>query len=154
MLRPSHRWQRDQALRRPKDKRRDSCSIAKRLLASRLVPKPSANQFIGTRFAIERDGLISYVNNDIVSKQRQGVISIPQIIVRRLSDEVHRALKARAHEHGRSTEAEARDIIARAVFPDARPKAGDLLCGIWQGADVSEVTLERDKTPHEPMSFE
>ncbi len=79
---------------------------------------------------------------------------MPQIVVRQLSDEVHRALKARASEHGRSTEAEARDIIARAVLPDARPKAGDLLCGIWRGADVSEVIFERDKTPHKPMSFE
>ena len=79
---------------------------------------------------------------------------MPQIVVRRLPDEVHRALKARAHEHGRSTEAEARDIIARAVLPDARPKAGDLLCGIWQGANVSEVTFERDRAPHDPLSFE
>lgn len=79
---------------------------------------------------------------------------MPQIIVRQLSDEVHRALKARATAHSRSTEAEARDIIARAVLPDARPKAGDLLCGIWRGADVSEVTFEREKTPHSPMTFE
>lgn len=79
---------------------------------------------------------------------------MPQIIVRQLSDEVHRALKARATEHGRSTEAEARDIIAHAVLPDTRPKVGDLLCGIWQGADVSDLTFERDKTPHSPMSFE
>lgn len=79
---------------------------------------------------------------------------MPQIIVRRLPDEVHRALKARASEHGRSTEAEARDIIARAVLPDNRPKAGDLLCGIWKGAEVSGAIFERDKNPHEPMSFE
>lgn len=79
---------------------------------------------------------------------------MPQIIVRQLPDEVHRALKARATEHGRSTEAEARDIITQAVLPNARPKAGDLLCGIWQGTDASSVTFERDKTPHTPMSFE
>ena len=79
---------------------------------------------------------------------------MPQIVVRQLPDEVHRALKARAQEHGRSTEAEARDIIARAVLPDARPKAGDLLCGIWQCAEISAVTFERDKSPHEPLSFE
>jgi plasmid stability protein len=79
---------------------------------------------------------------------------MPQIIVRQLSDEVHRALKVRASEHGRSTEAEARDIIARAVLPDTRPKAGDLLRGIWRGADVSELTIERDKTPHSPIDLE
>lgn len=79
---------------------------------------------------------------------------MPQIVVRKLSEEVHRALKARAIEHGRSTEAEARDIIAHAVLPDTRPKAGDLLCGIWRGADISEADFERDKTPHDPTSFE
>ena len=52
---------------------------------------------------------------------------MPQIVVRQLPDEVHLALMARAREYGRSTEAEARDIITRAVLPDARPKAGDLL---------------------------
>lgn len=79
---------------------------------------------------------------------------MPQIVVRQLPEEVHRALKARASEHGRSTEAEARAIIAHAVLPNNRPKAGDLLCGIWKGADVSEVTFERDKAPHNPLSFE
>ena len=79
---------------------------------------------------------------------------MPQIVVRQLPEEVHRALKARASEHGRSTEAEARDIIAQAVLPNIRPRAGDLLCGIWRGADVVGVTFERDKTPHNPMSFE
>ena len=79
---------------------------------------------------------------------------MPQIVVRQLPEEVHRALKARASEHGRSTEAEARDIIAQAVLPDTRPRAGDLLCGIWKGADVFGVTFERDTTPHNPMSFE
>jgi len=79
---------------------------------------------------------------------------MPQIIVRQLPDEVHRALKARASEHGRSTEAEARDIIAQAVLPNTRRKAGDLLCSIWKGSDVSSVIFERDKTPHNPMNFE
>jgi plasmid stability protein len=79
---------------------------------------------------------------------------MPQIIVRQLPDVVHRALKVRAVAHGRSTEAEVRDIIARAVLPEARPKAGDLLSEIWNGADVSGVTFERDKTPHDPLTFE
>jgi plasmid stability protein len=78
---------------------------------------------------------------------------MPQIVVRQLPDEVHRALKARAIEHGRSAEAEARDIIARAVLPEGRPKAGDLLLDIWKGVDASAVILERDRTPHEPMDF-
>jgi plasmid stability protein len=64
-----------------------------------------------------------------------------QIIVRQLPDEIHRALKARA-------------ILAQAVLPDTRPKVGDLMCSFWQGADVPELFIERDKTPHEPLGFE
>lgn len=79
---------------------------------------------------------------------------MPQIVVRQLSDEVHRALKSRAIEHGRSTEAEARDIIARAVMPETRVKAGEMLLDIWKGADLSDVTFERDKSPHNPLDFE
>jgi antitoxin FitA len=79
---------------------------------------------------------------------------MPQIIIRQLPDEVHRALKLRAIDHGRSTEAEVRDIIARAVLPDKRPKAGDLLRDIWKGADVADVIFERDQTPHESINLE
>ena len=78
---------------------------------------------------------------------------MPQIVVRQLPEEVHRALKARATAHGRSAEAEVREIIAEAVLPEGRPKAGDLLCGIWKGADVSGLSFERDRTPREPVDF-
>ena len=57
---------------------------------------------------------------------------MPQIVVRQLSDEVHRALKARAQEHGRSTEAEVREIIARAVLPETRQGRGSAR-GIGKG---------------------
>ena len=79
---------------------------------------------------------------------------MPQIVVRQIPDEVHRALKARASEHGRSAEAEVRDILSHAVLPDTRRKAGDLMCGVWEGAGTDKVVLDRDQTPHEPMSFE
>lgn len=39
------------------------------------------------------------------------------ITVRNLPDEVHRALRIRAARHGRSTEAEVRDILEQAVLP-------------------------------------
>lgn len=77
-----------------------------------------------------------------------------QIIIRQIPDEVHRALKARASERGRSAEAEVRDILAEALLPESRPKAGDVLTGIWRGADTSELVFERDQTPHEPVTFE
>ncbi len=39
------------------------------------------------------------------------------ITVRKIPDEMHRALKARAKKNARSTEAEARAILAEAVLP-------------------------------------
>jgi hypothetical protein len=39
-------------------------------------------------------------------------------------------------------------------MPSTRPKAGDMLCDIWNGAATSDMTFERDKAPHSPMSFE
>jgi antitoxin FitA len=43
------------------------------------------------------------------------------ITVRKIPDEIHRALKARAKKNARSTESEARAILAEAVQP---PKVG------------------------------
>ncbi len=40
---------------------------------------------------------------------------MPMLTVRNVPDEVHRALRMRAAEHGRSTEAEVREILERAV---------------------------------------
>ncbi|GLS79890.1 antitoxin [Paracoccus marinus] len=80
--------------------------------------------------------------------------AVAQIVVRQIPDEVHRALKAQAAAHGRSAEAELREIIARAVLREGRPRAGDLMRGIWSGAETSVLTLERDPTPVEPARFE
>lgn len=80
--------------------------------------------------------------------------AVAQIVVRQIPDEVHRALKAQAAAHGRSAEAELREIIARAVLREGRPRAGDLMRGIWSGAETSDLTLERDPTRVEPARFE
>ena len=77
-----------------------------------------------------------------------------QIVVRQIPDEVHRALKAQAAAHGRSAEAELREIIARAVLPESRPRAGDLMRSIWDGAETDDLSIERDRTPAEPGRFE
>ena len=47
------------------------------------------------------------------------------LTVRNLPDEVHRALRMRAAQHGRSTEAEVREILAAAVKPAIRVRVGD-----------------------------
>ena len=81
------------------------------------------------------------------------------LTVRNLPDDIHRALKARATQHGRSTEAEVREILAAAVKPEARLKMGDALAQLGQRFGVSDQDIEwleqvRDRQPAEPMRFE
>ncbi|WP_322039477.1 FitA-like ribbon-helix-helix domain-containing protein [Burkholderia diffusa] len=79
---------------------------------------------------------------------------MPVITVRNLPDEVHRALRVRAAQHGRSTEAEVRDILEQAVQPDGRPKLGTLLAEIGREAGGIDFEGRRDGSPTDPMSFE
>lgn len=78
------------------------------------------------------------------------------ITVRNLPDEVHRALRVRAAQHGRSTEAEIRDILEAAVKPPARLRMGDALAAIGRkhGLKDEDLAFKQDKTPAEPLSFE
>ena len=82
------------------------------------------------------------------------------LTVRNLPDAVHRALRMRAAEHGRSTEAEIRDILEKAAFPAQRVKLGALLSSIAReagpmtDAEAEQFNRLRDKTPAEPMRFE
>jgi plasmid stability protein len=84
---------------------------------------------------------------------------VPAIVIRNLPEETHRALKVRAAHHGRSTEAEVREILEAAVRPPGRVKLGSLLAEIGREArltdkDVDALQHVRDKTPAEPMMFE
>jgi plasmid stability protein len=45
---------------------------------------------------------------------------MPAVTVRNLPEETHRALKLRAAKHGRSTEAEIREILEEAIRPKER----------------------------------
>ena len=51
------------------------------------------------------------------------------VTIRNLSDEAHRALKVRAAQHNRSTEAEMRAILEAAVRPEGRVRLGTALSG-------------------------
>ena len=79
---------------------------------------------------------------------------MPALTVRNLPDEVHRALRVRAANHGRSTEAEVRNILEAAVKPERRVKLGSMLAEI--GRELGGIDLEtvRDKAPAEPLRFE
>ncbi|MHB1531664.1 FitA-like ribbon-helix-helix domain-containing protein [Acidithiobacillus sp.] len=78
------------------------------------------------------------------------------ITVRNVPDEVHRALRVRAATHGRSTEAEIREILESTVKPQKRLKMGDALAAIGRkyGLKDQDLAFERDRTPAEPMRFE
>ena len=82
------------------------------------------------------------------------------VTVRNLPDAVHRALRVRAAHHGRSTEAEIRDILEASVRPAERIKLGSLLVSIAReaggltDAEAEHFNQLRDKTPAEPMRFE
>ncbi len=62
----------------------------------------------------------------------------------------------RAAQHGRSTEAEIRDIIEEAVRPATRVKLGTLLAEIGRRAGLrdEDLVFDRDKAPAEPLNFE
>jgi len=80
------------------------------------------------------------------------------LTVRNLPDEVHRALRVRAAQHGRSTEAEVRAILEEAVKPQGRLTLGSWLADIGRQVRLTdeEVALinERDKSSSRPVSFE
>ncbi|WP_341962912.1 Arc family DNA-binding protein [Pseudomonas sp. RC10] len=81
------------------------------------------------------------------------------LTVRNVPEEVHRALRMRAAEHGRSTEAEVRAILAQAVSPESRLLMGDALMNIGRrfhlsDEDVESMSQAHDQKPAEPMGFE
>jgi plasmid stability protein len=81
------------------------------------------------------------------------------LTVRNLPDDVHRALRMRAALHGRSTEAEVREILAIAVKPEARVRMGDALAALGREISLTNEDFEifdqvRDKTPATPPRFE
>lgn len=79
---------------------------------------------------------------------------MPAVTIRNLPEATHRALKAQAARHGRSTEAEIRAIIESAVQPPERFKLGSELAAIGRDLGGVELDIERDKTPATTVDFE
>jgi len=73
------------------------------------------------------------------------------VTVRNLPEATHRALKQRAAQHGRSTEAEIRHILEAAVRPGNG--LGSALRAIGRSLGGVELKLERDRTRVVPASF-
>lgn len=74
------------------------------------------------------------------------------VTVRNLPDATHRALKRSAAQHGRSTEAEIRFILERAMAP--KVGLGTALATIGRSLGGVELDLQRDQRAIEPASFE
>ena len=74
------------------------------------------------------------------------------VTVRNLPDATHRALKLRAAQHGRSTEAEIRFILEDAVAP--KVGLGAALATIGRSLGGVELGLQRDQRPIEPANFQ
>jgi plasmid stability protein len=81
------------------------------------------------------------------------------VIIRNLSAEAHRALKVRAAQHNRSTEAEIRAILEAVARPDNRLRLGTALSersrkiGLTN-ADVEALERSSDVRPADPIRFE
>jgi plasmid stability protein len=84
---------------------------------------------------------------------------MPSVTVRNLPEEVHRAIRVRAAQHGRSIEAEMRDILESAVKPQGRIKLGSMLAEIGSKVRLTEAEFAifesvRDNIPARAASFE
>ncbi|WP_256044199.1 FitA-like ribbon-helix-helix domain-containing protein [Stutzerimonas stutzeri] len=84
---------------------------------------------------------------------------MPSVTVRNVPDEVHRAIRVRAAQHGRSIEAEMREILESAVKPKGRVKLGSLLAEVGRKAKLTDEEFAsfesmRDRTPARAASFE
>lgn len=73
---------------------------------------------------------------------------MPNLTVRNLSEEIHRALRLRAARHGRSTEAEVRVILEETVRPPKRLKIGSEIHRIAReigGMDELDISRRRSE---------
>lgn len=81
------------------------------------------------------------------------------LTVRNLPSEVRRALRVRAAQHGRSMEAEVREILESAVKPEGRMRMGSMLAEVGRRARLSDDEFAvfeqvRDKSLARSMDFE
>ncbi len=74
------------------------------------------------------------------------------VVIRNLPDATHRALKRRAKAHGRSTEAEIREILQRAV-DTPRMGLGSKLAAFAQKYGGIELDIPPRTEPPKPPSF-
>jgi len=79
---------------------------------------------------------------------------VASITVRNLPDETHRALRVRAAQNGRSTEAEVREILEEAVRPKKRVKVGSELNAFGRKHKLDDLNIQREQEPSRIVEFE
>jgi antitoxin FitA len=86
------------------------------------------------------------------------MISMAQLVVRNLDDDVKAKLRRRADAHGRSMEAEVREILRDAVKEEARPKEGlgTEIAALFRGIGLREGEEIRELRGYDikPVSFD
>lgn len=82
-------------------------------------------------------------------------MALAAVTIRKLPDEVLRAIRIRAAEHGRSTEAEIRDILQKAVLSSPKTGVGTEMHE-WAMRELGgiDLNIERDRTPWRGVEFE
>jgi plasmid stability protein len=78
-----------------------------------------------------------------------------QLLIRNLDEALKQRLRERAAVHGRSMEAEARDIIEHALTAKKMPVApvGSQLRALFAPLGGIDLADERDRTPHDPIDL-
>lgn len=79
------------------------------------------------------------------------------LTIRNIPDEIHRALRVRAAQHGLSTEAEVRLILSNTITAEPRLRLGDSLMRLGQQIGFSDNDIDHlvtSREPATPMSFE
>lgn len=79
-----------------------------------------------------------------------------QILIRQLDEDVKVKLQRRARAHGRSTEAEVREILSNAVRNERRPAAslGSRIAARFAGVGLDAEIVELRGEPIRPARFE
>src|SRR5450759_2106259 len=84
---------------------------------------------------------------------RRKSASLPTARDMKWSEETRRALKQRAAKHGRSIEAEIREILEAAVRPSNRVKIGSELAALGKRFGRPDLNITRDSAATEPAVF-
>lgn len=63
---------------------------------------------------------------------------MPPVAIRNVPEEVHRAIRVWAARHGRSIEAEMRDVLESAVKPKGRVRLGSVLADVGRRVKLTD----------------